>query len=77
MFLLDELLLLPVQGLLGIFKEIQKMADQELNDVSLITDKLLELQLRYEMDEIGDDEYNRGEEILRSRLNELRESQGL
>lgn len=77
MFLLDDLLLLPVQGLLGIFKEIQKMADQELNDVSLIMEKLLVLQLRYEMDEIGNDEYNQGEEILRSRLNELRESQGL
>ena len=54
MFLIDDLLLAPVNGFKFILGQIQKMADQELNDDSVIKDQLLELQMRYELEEISD-----------------------
>ena len=57
MFLIDDLLLAPVNGFKFILGQIQKMADQELNDDSLIKDQLLELQMRYDLEEISDEEF--------------------
>ena len=51
------------------------MADRELTDEAYIQEKLLELQLLYEMDEIGEEEYTAQEAELRARLNALREAE--
>ena len=58
MLLIDDLLALPFTGFLAIVRKIHEMADRELNDGAYIQEKLLELQLLYEMDEIGEEEYN-------------------
>jgi hypothetical protein len=42
MFLIDDLLLAPVNGFKFILGQIQKMADQELNDDTVIKEQLLE-----------------------------------
>jgi len=68
MFLIDDLLLAPVSGFKFILGQIQKMADQELNDDSLIKEQLLELQMRYELEEISDDEFRERETELFARL---------
>ena len=68
MFLVDDLLLAPVNGFKFILGQIQKMADQELNDDSVIKDQLLELQMRYELEEISDEEFKAKEAELFARL---------
>ena len=68
MFLIDDLLLAPVNGFKFILGQIQKMADQELNDDTLIKEQLLELQMRRELDEISDEEFREREEELFARL---------
>jgi hypothetical protein len=54
MFLIDDLLLAPVNGFKFILGQIQKMADQELNDDTVIKEQLLELQMRLELEEISE-----------------------
>ena len=72
MFLIDDLLLAPVNGFKFILGQIQKMADQELNDDSVIKDQLLELQMRYELDEIPEDEFKAREAELFARLRQIK-----
>ena len=73
MLLIDDLLALPLKGFLGIFRKIHEMADRELNDEAYIQEKLLEIQLLYEMDEIGEEEYSRQAAEWEGRLNAVRE----
>jgi|SRR5687767_3210449 len=72
MFLIDDLLLAPVNGFKFILGQIQKMADQELNDDSVIKDQLLELQMRYELEEISDEEFKEREAELFARLRAIK-----
>src|ERR1044072_7425344 len=46
MFLIDDILLAPVNGFKFIMKQIQQLADKELNDESVIKQQVLELQMR-------------------------------
>jgi len=73
-FLIDDLLLLPVKGFLGIFKEIHEMAEREVSDEGYIRERLMELQLRFELDEIGEEEYTRQEKELMARLEAIRKA---
>ncbi|PWT88840.1 MAG: gas vesicle protein GvpG [Blastocatellia bacterium] len=75
MFLLDDILLAPVSGFKFILGQIQKMADQELNDDTVIKEQLIELQMRLELDEISDAEYQEREAELFARLRALKTRQ--
>ena len=75
MFLIDDLLLAPVNGFKFILGQIQKLADQELNDDSVIKDQLLELQMRYELEEVSDEEFREQEAELFARLRVIRQRQ--
>ena len=75
MLLVDDLLALPFKGLFGIFQKISEMADREFTDEAYIQRKLLELQLLYEMDEIGDEEYDRQAAEWEARLNAVRQAE--
>jgi hypothetical protein len=72
MFLIDDLLLLPVKGFLGIFKRIHEMAEKELFDEAHIRKKLMTLRLRFELDEISEEEYNKQEKELLALLDAAR-----
>src|SRR5262245_27718072 len=72
MFLIDDLLLAPVNGFKFILGQIQKMADQELNDDTVIKEQLLELQMRLELDEISESEFQQREAELFARLRALK-----
>ena len=72
MFLIDDLLLAPVNGFKFILGQVQKMADQELNDDTVIKEQLLELQMRLELDEISDEEYKVREADLFARLRAIK-----
>src|SRR5918912_3484965 len=75
MFILDDILLAPVNGFKFILSQIQKMADQELNDDTLIKEQLLELQMRLELDEISEEDYRVREAELFARLRLIRQRQ--
>src|SRR5262245_36905671 len=75
MFLIDDILLAPVSGFKFILSQIQKMADQELNDDTLIKEQLIELQMRLELDEITEAEYTEREAELFARFRAIKERQ--
>src|SRR5918912_4577065 len=75
MFILDDLLLAPVSGFKFILSQIQKMADQELNDETAIKEQLLELQMRLELGEVSDEDYAAAEAELFARLRVIKERQ--
>ena len=72
MLLIDDLLLLPVKGFIGIFKKIHEMVEHELSDEDYIRERLMELQLRFELDEISEEEYTKQENELMARLDAVR-----
>jgi Gas vesicle protein G len=75
MFLIDDILLAPVSGFKFILSQIQKMADQELNDDTLIKEQLIELQMRLELDEISESEFQEREAELFTRLRAIKARQ--
>ena len=75
MFLIDDILLAPVSGFRFILNQIQKMADQELNDDTLIKEQLIELQMRLELDEISEGDFKVREAELFARLRAIKERQ--
>ena len=75
MLLVDDLLFLPVDGFKFILKQIQQVADRELNDESVIKSQLLELQMRLELEEITEAEYREHEAELFARLRSIKQQQ--
>lgn len=75
MLLIDDLLLLPFSGFRFILGQIQKIADQELNDESVIKEQLLELQMRYELEEISEEEFVEREAEIFARLRAIKARQ--
>lgn len=72
MFLIDDILLAPIKGVVWIGKKINEVIEMELNDENRIKEKLMELQVRYEMDEISKEEYEKQEKELLARLEAIR-----
>ena len=73
MLLIDDLLLLPVKGFVGIFKRIHEMAEQELSDETYLLERLMALRLQFELGEMGEEEYMRLEKELLGRLDVVME----
>lgn len=72
MFLLDSILLAPLHGVIWLGGKLNEVIQREENDESRLKEKLLELQTRLELDEIGEDEYRRRETELLERLEAIR-----
>src|SRR5439155_713556 len=76
MFLLDDLLLLPVRipvaGFNWIMKQIQTMADEELLNDQPWKERLIELQMMLEVGDISEEEYTREEGQVFAALREIR-----
>ena len=64
--------LLPIKGINFIAKKLHDTAEEELTDASKIHGELLELQMRYEMDEITEEDYDKKEKKLLERLEAIR-----
>lgn len=71
-FLLDDLLLAPVKGVVWVAEKIEAMAETELTDDSNVREELLELQMRFELDDISEEDYRNREAELLNRLEEIR-----
>ena len=74
MFLIDDILFFPIKSIIWLGKKLNDMAERELTDEGLIKEKLMELQLQFELDEIDEKEYNEQEKVLLEKLNAIRSS---
>jgi hypothetical protein len=70
-FILDEILLAPCKFVTWIGRTIHDQAEAEITDESVIHDRLMDLQTRFELGEIGEEEFIRQENALMHRLNEI------
>ena len=78
MFLIDDILLAPLKGVIFIGKKINEVIEKEMSDEGAIKERLIALQLKFEMDEIDEEEYDRREDELLKLLEEIRtENQGV
>jgi ribosomal protein L29 len=74
MFLIDDLLLLPAKGFIGIAKKIRDMALEELEDTpEKLKRELLDLQMALEAEQITEAEYQKKEKDILERLEILKE----
>ncbi len=74
MLLIDDILLSPIKLVIWLGKKIDDVAEKEFSDEGLIKEKLMQLQLRFEMDEINEEECNRQEKELLERLEAIRKA---
>jgi uncharacterized membrane protein len=72
MFLIDDILLAPLKSVIWLGKKINEVVEREVSDEGRIKERLMELQLRFELDEITEDEYNKQERELLARLDAIR-----
>jgi hypothetical protein len=72
MFILDDIVLAPIKGIVWLGKKINEIVEKEISDEGRIKEKLMELQLRFELDEISEEEYIEAEKELLARLDAIR-----
>jgi len=70
MFLIDDLLLLPIDGMKFVFRTLAKVAEEQYTDDAPVKERLLELQLRLDAGEVTEKQYVKEEAAI---LRELRE----
>jgi hypothetical protein len=73
MFLIDDILLAPLKGILFLGKKINEVIEKETSDEGSVKERLMALQLKFEMDEIDEEEYDRREDELLQLLGNIRE----
>jgi hypothetical protein len=73
-FFIDDILLAPLKGVIWISEKVKEIAEHELYDEGSIKERLMELQLKLELDEIGKEEYEKQEKGLLERLDAVREA---
>ncbi len=71
-FILDDILLSPLKLTVWLGKKLRESAYEEMTDESRIHEDLLHLQMRYEMEEIDDETYEKEETKLMERLEAIR-----
>jgi len=75
MFLIDDILLAPLKGVIWVAEKVKEIAEQELYDEGRIKERLMELQLQFELyDEISEEEYKKQEKELLARLDAIRKA---
>jgi len=73
MFLIDDILLAPLKGVIFIAEKINEVIEKEMSDEGSIKERLMALQLKFEMDEIDEEEYDKREDELLKILGNIRE----
>jgi len=74
MFLLDDILLAPLKGVIWLGKKVNEVGEKKLYDEGGIKEELMALQLRFELDEISRQEYDQKENELLDRLDAITKS---
>jgi len=74
MFLIDDILMAPARGLLWVFKEIHRVAEEDqANEVESITAKLSDLYMMLETGQMTEADFDAEEKILLDRLDAIKE----
>jgi uncharacterized membrane protein len=73
MFIIDDLLMAPFNGIIFLAKKINEVIEKETSDEGSIKERLMVLQLKFEMDEIDEEEYDKREDELLKLLENARE----
>ncbi|OIP28831.1 MAG: gas vesicle protein GvpG [Deltaproteobacteria bacterium CG_4_9_14_3_um_filter_44_9] len=71
-FIIDDILFSPLKFTIWLGQKLRDAAYQELTDESKIHEGLLQLQMRYEMEEISQEEYEKQEGRLMEQLEVIR-----
>ena len=71
MFLLDDILLAPVNGVVWLAEKIKEAADHEFSDPGVLKQKLMDLQMMLELNQISEDDFRQLESALLARLEEV------
>jgi hypothetical protein len=69
MFIIDDILLAPLKGFIWLGEKINDVVEREWSDEGRIKEQLMELQLRFELDEMDEKTYTKREKELLDRLN--------
>ncbi|MFA5820173.1 MAG: gas vesicle protein GvpG [Bacteroidales bacterium] len=72
MFLIDDILLAPIKGVVFLAEKINEVLEKETSDEGTIKERLMALQLKFEMDEIDEEEYDKREDELLKLLENIR-----
>lgn len=75
MFIIDDILLSPVKGLMMIFEEVHRAVESETHDTASVVDQLQELYMCLETGKISTEEFDVREKELLDRLDRA-EGQG-
>ena len=74
MFIIDDILLAPLKGVVYLAKKIHELAEEELEDTGdKLKRELLDLQMLFETDQISEEEYQKKEKNILERLEALKE----
>ena len=72
MFILDDLLMAPLNGLIFLGEKINEVISKENSDEGTVKERLMALQLKLEMDEISVEEYDKEEDKLLKLLENIK-----
>jgi len=72
--LLTSPVLGPIRGVHWLATKVAEAAESEVLDESKVRGELMEIQIRLEMGEITEEEYDEQEKVLVERLNAIREA---
>jgi len=72
MFLIDDIFFAPLKGIIFIGKKIDELMQKETSDEGKIKERLMALQLKFEMDEISAEEYDKQEKELLEMIENIR-----
>lgn len=72
MFLIDSILLAPLKGIIFIAEKVNEVIKKETSDEGTIKESLMALQLKFEMDEIDEEEYDKREDEMLKLLENIR-----
>ena len=61
-----------IKGIIGLAKKIDEVLQRDISDEGRIKERLMALQLKFEMDEISVEEYDRQEEELLELIENIR-----
>ena len=71
MFLIDDLLNIPIGGIKFVLNTLQKVAEEQYTDSGPVKERLLELQMELESGDISEEEYAKAEADIFLELREI------
>lgn len=70
-FLLDDILFSPLHGVVWLGERVKEATEADMFDESKIRESLLALQMKLELEEITEEEYQERETELMERMDEI------